>query len=165
MNIESIKEDLLVRFPLFANVIASSNFIADENVHSVSTDGKDVYYNPDFMNSLTEEKQKFAIAHILMHIAFNHLDRAKDKDHMLWNFATNAVINAFLKKEGLKAPENIIDMPQATNCNAEELYNELLKAKDACQTTNWDGHMYSKLIADFIKQSDPENKDLEGIQK
>lgn len=156
MNIDSIKRDLLVKFPKFANIINNSNFIVDTNVDSVATDGKNIYYNPDFVNSISMEQQTFAFANVILHIASNNIVRAEGKDKVLWNIATDAVINSMLRQEGISDIKNSINIPNAINYSAEEMYNKLLEAKNkkSISPEEWDGKMYGELLEEFTKGSE-----------
>lgn len=129
MNVESIKRRLLVKYPFFGNIVANSNFIAEEAVGTAGTDGKNIYYNPNFINSITNDQQTFIFAHEICHIAFNHIFRSEGKDKDLWNIATDSVVNAFLKQDGLPIVEGGVDIPEAINYDAEEMYKKLLDEK------------------------------------
>ena len=129
MNIESIKSRLLVKYPFFGSVVAKSYFISKPEVGTAGTDGKSIYYNPDFIDVITDEQQVFIFAHEICHIAFNHVLRSKGKDQEIWNIATDAVINAFLKNDGLPIIDGGVDIPDAINYDAEEMYKRLLKER------------------------------------
>ncbi|MBR1679123.1 MAG: hypothetical protein IJ704_00570, partial [Bacilli bacterium] len=129
MNVESIKRRLLVKYPFFGSVVANSNFIAEPAVGTTGTDGKNIYYNPDFIGSITDDQQTFSFAHEICHIAFDHIFRSEGKDKDLWNIATDSVVNAFLKQDGLPIVEGGVDIPQAINYDAEEMYKKLLEEK------------------------------------
>ena len=136
MNIESIKRKLLVKYPFFGSVVANSNFIAEPAVGTAGTDGKNIYYNPNFIESITDEEQTFIFAHEICHIAFDHIFRSEGKDKDLWNIATDSVVNAFLKQDGLPIVEGGIDIPEAINYDAEEMYKKLLEEKKQQQQPN-----------------------------
>ena len=129
MNVESIKRRLLVKYPSFGSVVANSNFIAEPAVATAGTDGKNIYYNPNFVESITDEEQTFIFAHEICHIAFEHIFRSEGKDKDLWNIATDSVVNAFLKQDGLPMVEGGVDIPEAINYDAEEMYEKLLEEK------------------------------------
>lgn len=129
MNVESIKRRLLVKYPFFGSVVANSNFIAEPAVGTAGTDGKNIYYNPNFIESITDDQQTFIFAHEICHIAFNHIFRSEGKDKYLWNIATDSVVNAFLKQDGLPIVEDGVDIPEAINYDAEEMYKKLLEKK------------------------------------
>ena len=129
MNVESIKRRLLVKYPFFGSVVANSNFIAEPAVGTAGTDGKNIYYNPNFIESITDDQQTFIFAHEICHIAFEHIFRSEGKDKYLWNIATDSVVNAFLKQDGLPIVEDGVDIPEAINYDAEEMYKKLLEKK------------------------------------
>ena len=129
MNIESIKRRLLVKYPFFGSVVANSNFIAESSVGTAGTDGKNIYYNPNFIESINDNQQTFIFAHEICHIAFDHIFRSEGKDKELWNIATDSVVNAFLKQDGLPIVEGGVDILEAINYDAEEMYKKLLEEK------------------------------------
>ena len=140
MNVDSIKRRLLVKYPFFGSVVANSNFIAEPAVGTTRTDGKSIYYNPNFIESITDEEQTFIFAHEICHIAFDHIFRSEGKDKDLWNIATDSVVNAFLKQDGLPIVEGVVDIPEAINYDAEEMYKKLLEEKTQQQQPNEQGN-------------------------
>lgn len=140
MNVESIKRRLLVKYPSFGSVVASCNFIADSSKQTIGTDGKDIYYNPNFIESITDDQQTFAFAHEIAHIAFDHIFRSEGKDKELWNTATDSVLNALLKQDGLPLVEGVVDIPEAINYDAEEMYKKLLDEKNQKQQNSEKGN-------------------------
>lgn len=132
-DIESIKRKMLVKYPFFGSVVANVDYRANTNIPTAGTDGKVVHYNPEFLEKLSIDEQIFIFAHEICHIAFNHILRSEGKDPAIWNTATDAVINAFLKRDGLKMVEGGVDMADAINYDAEQLYEKLLQEKQQKQ--------------------------------
>lgn len=128
-NIDDIMDKLLARYPTFGSTIANLRFQKNSNITTASTNGKNVIYNQEFLSDLSEEQQIFLFAHEVCHVAFDHIYRSEGKDKRLWNIATDAVINALLKKDGLPIIEGGIDIPEAINYSAEEMYEKLLEEK------------------------------------
>lgn len=128
-DIETIKRKMLVKYPFFGSVVANVDYRANTNIPTAGTDGKVVHYNPEFLEKLSIDEQTFTFAHAICHIAFNHILRSEGKDPVIWNTATDAVINAFLKRDGLKLIEGVVDMADAINYDAEQLYEKLLQEK------------------------------------
>ena len=75
-DIESIKRKMLVKYPFFGSVVANVDYRANKNVPTAGTDGKVIYYNPDFLSNLSIDEQVFVFAHEVCHIAFNHILRS-----------------------------------------------------------------------------------------
>lgn len=183
LDIETIKRRLLIKYPLFGSIVAATEFVKDNNCYSngvptAGTDGKKVYYHEDALNNITEDEQVFLFAHEVCHIALNHINRSEGKDKEVWNIATDGVINALLKKDGLPLIEGSVDIKKAINYDAEELYEELLKEKKDknkdgnSQSSNQDvGHdthsAWEKALEDAKNQTQAETKNdfLEEAQK
>ena len=132
-DIKSIKNKMLVKYPFFGSVIANVKYEEDKSLGTAGTNGQIIYYNPDYLNSLSKEEQTFVFAHEVCHIAFNHILRSEGKDINLWNIATDGVTNQFLKRDGLKMPEGGVDIADALNYDAEQLYEKLLQEKQQNQ--------------------------------
>ena len=132
-DIKSIKNKMLVKYPFFGSVIADVKYEEDKSLGTAGTNGQIIYYNPDYLNGLSKEEQTFVFAHEVCHIAFNHILRSEGKDVSLWNIATDGVINQFLKRDGLKMPEGGVDIADAINYDAEQLYEKLLQEKQQNQ--------------------------------
>lgn len=128
-EIDYIKGQVLQKFPLLGVTMSALNTVADSNIGTAATDGHNIYYSPKFFSSLSDDEKTFIYAHEVMHVAFNHILRSKGRDQALWNTATDAVINQILKNEGLPIFGNSVDMPEAVNKSAEEIYEKLLKEK------------------------------------
>lgn len=124
---------MLVKYPFFGSVIANVKYEEDKSLGTAGTNGQIIYYNPDYLNSLSKEEQTFVFAHEVCHIAFNHILRSEGKDINLWNIATDGVTNQFLKRDGLKMPKGGVDIADAINYDAEQLYEKLLQEKQQNQ--------------------------------
>ena len=113
--IYDVKRDMLAKYPRFGSEIAVSNIEFKENLpyHTAATDGKNVYVDPNYFESLSEDDRLFLIAHEIMHIKFMHMFRLKDKDGKkrdlyLWNIVTDAIINANLERDGFTIKEGYV---------------------------------------------------------
>ena len=139
-NIETIKRKMLVKYPFFGSVVANVNYKANKEIPTAGTDGKTIYYNPDFLKKLKQDEQTFIFAHEICHIAFDHIRRSEGKDPEIWNIATDGVINQLLKRDGLKVVEGAVDIAEAVNYDAEELYVKLFKENQQNRFQNRDGN-------------------------
>ena len=137
--IYDVKRKMLTKYPRFGSEIATSNieFRDDLPFHTAATDGKNIYVDPNYFESLSENDRLFIIAHEIMHIKFMHMYRLTDKegkkrDLELWNIATDAIINANLERDGFTIKEGYVNMPEALNYS-EEFYQILLQEKEKKQ--------------------------------
>jgi len=128
-DIEKIIRKLLIKYPLFGSVINNLEFVEDYKIETAETDGEVIYFNPKFVSKLSEKEQVFLFAHEVCHVALNHIFRGEGKNGEVWNIATDAVINANLRKDGFQVIKNGVDVPEAVDFDAEELYEILLSRK------------------------------------
>lgn len=135
--IYDVKRKMLAKYPRFGSEIAVANIEFKDNLkyHTAATDGKNIYVDPNYFASLSENDRLFTIAHEIMHIKFMHMYRLKDKsgvkrDPELWNIATDAIINANLERDGFTIKEGYVNMPEALDYSSEEFYQKLLQEKE-----------------------------------
>lgn len=130
IDINKIEGRFLRRFGDFGIIFSKLKFVSTTDLPTAATDGKNIYYNPEFLSKLSTNQQTFIIGHEVLHVAFNHLKRRKDKNPELWNIATDAVINAMLKDQGLEMVEGGVDMEEGLEMSAEQIYEKLLKEQE-----------------------------------
>lgn len=135
-DIEALKRKMLVKYPFFGSVVANVDYKESKDISTAGTDGKTVYYNSEYLERLSVEEQTFVFAHEVCHIAFNHILRSEGKDQKLWNVVTDAIINQFLKQDGLKIVLGCIDIAEAINYNSEQLYEKLFQSKKQDKENN-----------------------------
>ena len=138
-DIAALKRKMLVKYPFFGSVVASVGYKENKDIPTAGTDGETIYYNPEYLEGLSVEEQTFVFAHEVCHIAFNHILRSEGKDPELWNIATDGVINQFLKRDGLKMAKGGVDIAEAINYDAEQLYEKLLQEKQQRQQQQQNG--------------------------
>ena len=129
-EIQYIKEQVLAKFPLLGVTMMPLSVVPDDRIGTAATDGHKIIYSPKFFNTLSDEQKQFVFAHEVMHVAFNHILRSKGRNQRLWNIATDSVINQILKNEKLPLAEGGVDIAEAVNHSAEEMYEKLLKKKE-----------------------------------
>ena len=177
-DIDSIKRKLLIKYPTFGSVIANLEFKASKDIATAGTNGKVLLYNPKFIDSLSEKQQIFIFAHEVCHVAFEHIFRSEGKDKRCWNTATDAVINALLQQDGLEMPEKTIevngelktvkdgvDIPEAINYDAEEMYNKLLEEKKKQEQQSQQGNQGQQdSQGSQGQQNSQDNQEQQGSQ-
>ncbi len=127
MNFDELRRRLIAKLPFYASIINSVQIMeTDIMTPVVATNGKDIYYNPKALKTLTADQILFAFANAICHIGFNDVTRMEGKNALVWNMATDAVINDFLRKDGFTDIEKSVNIPDASSLNAEDLYNQLM---------------------------------------
>ena len=123
--LKDARDLVLAKFPALGATMSRLEIVST-NIPTAATDNKKIYYSKEFMLKLTTSEQAFIIAHEVMHVEFEHIQRTLKRDKKVWNIATDAVINQLLVNAGLDMPDNVVNMPEAINKSAEDVYQELL---------------------------------------
>lgn len=125
--LEGIKNRVLDRYPYFGSVAAGVHFKESFSIEAFGTDGDVFYCNPKSPERFSEEDLVFLFAHELCHIAFNHIERSRNKNLRLWSKASDAVINALLISDGLTPAPGAVIISDAYYYDTEQLYLRLLE--------------------------------------
>lgn len=90
-----------------------------------ATDGKHLFYNKKWYDSLTFSKQIGFVAHEVMHVVLLHITRRNNRHPKKWNVACDYAINNFLIKEGFILPDGGLVDDQYDDMTAEQIYDVL----------------------------------------
>jgi len=120
---------LLLKQPFFGNMATRMQLIdASEWCPTAATNGRNFYYNKDFVNKLSVKKLEFLFAHEICHCVFDHFGRVGSRDRQLSNIAQDFAVNQILIDEriGDKITEvKICYDPKYRGMAWEEIYDEL----------------------------------------
>ena len=72
--------------------------------HSCVVDGKQIVYDPAFIDNLDLLQAKGLLAHEVAHVALKHNLRRGDRNFKIWNLAGDYVIDPILRSAGFKLP-------------------------------------------------------------
>ena len=125
---------LLLKQPFFGMLAMNLEIIevTEEQAKLMKTaavDGRHLWYNPDFINSLDKEEVMFLVGHEVMHCVFNHLKRRFDRDPKIYNMAADYVINGILVEAGMKMPKIGLLDENYHNWTSEDVYDHLIENK------------------------------------
>lgn len=90
---------LVLEHPFIGNVALNMPYVADYGVKTASTNGKEIRFNPHFVDSLNDEERKFLVAHECLHPMLEHTYRRGERNHRKWNQAADYVVNKLLSDE------------------------------------------------------------------
>jgi len=120
---------LLLKAPFFGNMATRMRLIdASDWCPTAATNGRDFYYNIDFVKKLSVKKLEFLFAHEILHCVFDHFGRVGSRDRNLSNIAQDFAVNQILVDEriGEKITEVQICLDSKYRGMAwEEIYDEL----------------------------------------
>lgn len=120
---------LLLRHPFFGNLATRMKLIDATNwCPTLATDGRNFYYNNDFVNKLTPKQAEFGFAHEVLHNIFDHIGRRENRDPQLSNIAADFAVNQILKDERIgEVPDwiKIFQDNRYRGMSYEEIYSDL----------------------------------------
>jgi len=108
---------------------------------TTATDARTLYYNEDYIDSLSLDQTQFALAHEALHCALSHFARRQHRDRHRWDLACDFAINPLLIDEGLTPVQDALVMDEYKGMTAEEIY-PCLDEVDSLQPH--DDHVYDQ---------------------
>jgi predicted metal-dependent peptidase len=86
------------------------------------SNGKSLYYNRGYIDSLDVEQTQFALSREAMHCALLHFYRRGNRIKNLWENACDFAINPLLIEDGLKPTPDTASLAEFDGMTAEEIY-------------------------------------------
>jgi len=136
---------LLLKQPFFGNMATRMQLQEADWCPTAATDGRNFYYNPEFIDSLSPKETEFLIGHEVLHIVFDHFLRQDMREKQPWNVSADYAVNQVL------TDENIGEMPTGDNkglldrkykdWNAEKIYEDVMKDKEKQKQQTIDMHI------------------------
>jgi len=128
-RISKAKTSLILESPFFGRVACELPVILDETIPTACTNGKEIRYNPKFVDELDDEELKFLVAHECAHPMLEHNFRRGERNPRTWNKAADYVINKLLVDEKIgRMPKMGLlsdDIYNAGHGTSEGIYNIL----------------------------------------
>ena len=85
---------VLSRNGFFGLLLMHMKFALDPNIGTAATDGERVYFDPKFLDKISDKELVFILMHEIMHVALRHTSRTGDRDNLLFNIACDIVVNS-----------------------------------------------------------------------
>mgnify|MGYP003624652022 FL=1 len=120
-------------------ILVKMQIINKTDIDTMATDGKDIFYNKEFTEELSDSDLKGVLVHEAMHRGFKHHLRQGDRDPQIWNMACDFAINPIIKKSGLTLPQGALIDPKFNGWMAEKIYNEIFSANKSNKQKPQDG--------------------------
>lgn len=105
-------------------------WISADEIDTAATDGKNLFFNPEFFLGLDPEERVFLILHEVMHNVYEHGIRRGYRDATTWNEAGDYVINDELVQRGFKMPQVGLHDVGYRGMSTDEVYEDLIKNKN-----------------------------------
>ncbi len=125
VRIQKGRTALLLDHPFFGSLLFRLKGRECRAIDTMATDGVSLYYNPDFVDTLTAAELAGVLAHEVMHPALQHHTRGADRNSRRWNIACDLAINPLLLDAGLTLPKDVLLDHRFRGMSAERIYNLL----------------------------------------
>lgn len=118
---------LVLDHPFFGALALRMKFTRETlgRTRTIGTDGRDMFYDKQFVVDCDDGELDFWVAHETLHAAFQHHTRRGKRELRPWNDAGDFAINPILVAAGLTAPQGSLLNPGYAGKSAEQIY-ELL---------------------------------------
>ena len=89
---------LAERYPFFAALLMMAPVVITDSVLTAATDGRQLLFNPEFIEPLSADELDGLIVHELLHCALLHIPRRGEREPLLWNIAADIHINGMIRE-------------------------------------------------------------------
>lgn len=132
--------------PWFGQLANYLNFKINNDIDTMAVDiNSNIFFNEEFVNSLSQEELTGVICHEILHLAFQHLSRMGNRNPKIWNIAGDLKVNDEiifnqskfkLPKMALVAQGNTIEIGKAKIVNidtksSEQIYEEIINKNNS----------------------------------
>jgi predicted metal-dependent peptidase len=122
---------LLLRHPFFGNMATRLQIkSADDWLGTAAVDGRNLYFNTQFFNAMSNKEIEFVIAHEILHCVFDHLGRRDDRNPKIYNIAADYIVNNLLVRDRIGDKPKLVDCFQDfkyDSWTSEEVYDDIFE--------------------------------------
>jgi predicted metal-dependent peptidase len=126
---------LLVRAPFIGSIALGLAWVNAPDIGTMATDGRSVWFNPDWCEAHGVEKTMGVIAHEVFHVVNKHHLRRGERDARLWNVAADLLINRLLEDDKYVLPtDGVFDRDRRhAGLPTETIYARLLEQQQQAE--------------------------------
>jgi predicted metal-dependent peptidase len=150
---------LRMKSPFFGTLAMFARVVSCNTIPAAATDGRDIFLNPEFLQSLSSSQQDGLLLHEILHAALLHPLRLGEREPELWNIAADIIVNGIiLRQSGFELPEGGLRDEQLEHLSVEEVY-ELLRRVRSEEPAKTGNKSYQLADLDLLapESGDPSN--------
>jgi len=142
-KLSAARAKLLLKNPFFGVLLSMTDFVREDIIPTMATDGFRIFFNPEFVVKLNDAEIHGVCLHEICHCIYLHCSpkRRLNRESHKWNIATDYAINIEIKDMGNTLPQGteILLDDKFRNHNAEMIYDML--PKDVSDMKTFDIHI------------------------
>jgi predicted metal-dependent peptidase len=129
---------LLIRAPFIGSIALGFAWVNAPDIGTMATDGRSVWFNPEWCEGHGVEKTMGVIAHEVLHVVNRHHLRRGERDAELWNVAADLLINRLLEDDKyVLPPDGLFDRDRRyAGLPTETTYARLLERQQKLERPN-----------------------------
>ena len=125
-RLELAYSKLGLREPFIAAVMTRVKREVTDSVPTAATNGTVCKYNPEFVAKQSDEQLFGLVLHESCHVVLMHMWRREGRDPALWNYANDAIINAYIRSRQYQLPHGGVNLGWVRDSHSsEEVYEKL----------------------------------------
>ena len=114
----------------FGSLMLFAQIETTKKLPTAATDGRKIFFNEEFLYSLSSKEQNALMLHEVLHIALLHVTRRQNRDPHIWNIAADIVVNDLIERNtSFPLPRGAITDRRFQDKSVEYIYEALLKSK------------------------------------
>lgn len=127
LKLTRAKIAMIMKQPFFGTLAMRLLYRENDKLNppTAATNGKHLFYHPQWVLDNDFEVVQSMIAHEIGHCIFDHIGRRNGRQPRRWNCAGDYVINAVLKDSGFTIGPNWLFAPSFAGQSADEIYPQL----------------------------------------
>lgn len=137
-KLNSAKRLVETKEPFYTALIEELGIGLSDHVNTAATDGRKIWFNKKFLDTLDEEETAAVLLHETLHCAFRHIWRRGKRNHTKFNIACDYAINGIVD-ESFRLPKNALLDSKYYGMSAEMIYKTLPKMSKN-QEQKWGEH-------------------------
>lgn len=141
-NITRARAALIIDQPFFGALALKLTLVERPDIPTMAVNGREMFYNPTWVDKQDAPTLKSAVAHEVMHCVFDHCVRRGVRDPGKWNHAADYVINDVIQAAGFPLGKGWLYNPAFSGMTADHIYTLLPDDHDYSQGALdevWDG--------------------------
>jgi predicted metal-dependent peptidase len=158
---------LRMKSPFFGTLAMFARFVSCTTIPAAATDGRDIFFNPEFLKSLPSKQQDGLLLHEILHAALLHPLRLGEREPELWNIAADIIVNGMiLRQSGFELPPGGLRDEKIEHLSVEEVY-ELLRSSRSVDPSTTGANRYQLADLDLLApdSGDPSTGAAAGTNK
>jgi predicted metal-dependent peptidase len=131
-KLEKARLQIFIQHPFLGFALQHFEVHLRDNLKTAATNGKEIFFDPLFLEKLTMKETIFILLHELLHILLMHVSRREDRIPLKYNIACDIVVNDILlsykfDKGNLPIIKGIQYHIIGRNKTVEQVYDKLPK--------------------------------------